>query len=140
MKRLSPTLKEFCEKQELLRLAYVDQRGQPRVVPVWFVIIGREYYAGTGSDSAKWKAIQREPRVAWVVDGGTKGKYKGVSMFGKAEEITDRKLRVKIYQAFGVKYFGSAEHPKHIEIWGQIDEPGSVYMLLNAEDGFWWEY
>ena len=140
MKRLPPTLKEFCEKQELLRLAYVDRRGQPRVVPVWFVIIGREYFVGTGSASAKWKAIKRKPRVGWVIDGGSKGKYKGVSMFGKVEEITDRKLRLKLYRAFGVKYFGSADHPKHIEIWGEVDEPGSVYMRLNAEDGFSWEY
>lgn len=140
MKRIPATLKEFCQKQELLRLAYVDQRGQPRVVPVWFVIIGSNYYVGTGSETAKWKAIQGEPRVGWVIDGGIRGKYKGVSMFGKAEEVTDRKLRGKIYRAFGEKYFGSAEHPKHIEIWGEVDDPGSVYLRLRQEDGFWWEY
>ena len=140
MKRLSPTLKEFCEKQELLRLAYVDQRGQPRVVPVWFVIIGGEYYMGTGSASAKWKAIQREPRVGWVIDGGAKPKYRGVSMYGKAEEITDKKLRAKVYRALGVKYFGSPDHPKHIGNFGEVDDPASVYFRLKAEDGFWWEY
>lgn len=39
MKKLTPALREFFEKQELLRIAYVDG-GQPRAVPVWFVIIG----------------------------------------------------------------------------------------------------
>lgn len=140
MKKLPPTLKEFCEKQEVLRLAFVEPTGQPRVVPVWFVIIAREYYVGTGAESAKWKAIKRKPRVGWVIDGGTNGKYKGVSMFGKEEEVTDKKLRARIYRAFGEKYFGSADHPKHIEIWGEVDEPGSVYMRLKAEGGFWWEY
>ena len=140
MKKLPPTLKEFCRKQELLRLAFVDRRGQPRVVPVWFVIIGNAYYVGTGSESAKWKAIQGERRVGWVIDGGVKRKYKGVSMYGKAEEITDRKLRVKIYRALGDKYFGSHEHPKHVEIWGEVDDPASVYVRLNQEDGIWWEY
>lgn len=43
MKKLPPTLEEFCQKQEMLRLAFVDQRGQPRVVPVWFAIIGSAY-------------------------------------------------------------------------------------------------
>jgi nitroimidazol reductase NimA-like FMN-containing flavoprotein (pyridoxamine 5'-phosphate oxidase superfamily) len=140
MKRLTPTLKAFCEKQELLRLAFVDQRGQPRVVPVWYVIIGRDHYIGTGSDSAKWKAIQKEPRVGWVIDGGKNGKYKGVSMFGKAEEVTDKRLRARLYRAFGKKYFGSHEHPKHKEIWGEVDDPGSIYLRLKQEDGFWWEY
>jgi nitroimidazol reductase NimA-like FMN-containing flavoprotein (pyridoxamine 5'-phosphate oxidase superfamily) len=140
MKKLPPTLIAFCEKQEMLRLAFADQRGQPRVVPVWYVIIGSVVYVGTGSESAKWKAIQREPRIGWVIDGGKKGKYKGVSMYGKAEEVTDRKLRGKLYRAFGEKYFGSASHPKHIEIWGEVDDPGSVYLRLKQIDGFWWEY
>ena len=140
MKKLPSTLKEFSEKQEMLRLAFVDQSGQPKVVPVWYVIIGTALYVGTGSESAKWRAIQRDPRVGWVIDGGKKGKYKGVSMYGKAEEVTDRKLRVKLYRAFGEKYFGSDSHPKHIEIWGDVDDPGSVYLRLRHDDGFWWEY
>ncbi|MEK6406763.1 MAG: pyridoxamine 5'-phosphate oxidase family protein [Acidobacteriota bacterium] len=139
MKRLPPKLKEFCQKQELLRLAYID-RGQPRVVPVWFVVIGRDYYAGTYANSPKWKALKRKPRVAWVIDGGKQGKYKGVSMFGAAEEVTDKKLRARIYRALGEKYFASAVHPKHIEIWGEADDPSPAYMRLKAEDGFWWEY
>ncbi len=39
MKELSSTLKQFCENAELLRLAYTDSKGYPRVVPVWFVIL-----------------------------------------------------------------------------------------------------
>ena len=139
MKRLKPSLKEFCEKQDLLRLAYVD-RGRPRVVPIWFVVIGREYYAGTYANSPKWKAIKRKPSVAWVIDGGEQGAYKGVSMHGQAEEITDRKLRAKIYRALGVKYYGSTDHPKHIEVWGEADDPSSIFFRLKAEDGFWWQY
>lgn len=139
MKRVPPKLKEFCQKQELLRLAYID-RGNPRVVPVWFVVIGRDYYIGTYGSSPKWKAIRRKPRVAWVIDGGKQGKYKGVSMFGEAEEIIDKKVRAKIYRALGEKYFGAASHPKHIEIWGEVDDPSAVYARLKAEDGSWWEY
>jgi len=140
MKRLSSTLKAFCQEQELLRLAYIDPRNRPRVVPVWFVAIGRDYFVGTGSASAKWKAIKRNSRVAWVIDGGKQHKYKGASLFGTAKGVTDRKLRARLYRAFGKKYFGSADHPKHKEIWGEVDDPSSVYMLLKPDDGFWWEY
>lgn len=140
MKRLPASLKKFCEKQELLRIAFVDLNGYPRALPVWFVVNAREYYIGTGSDSVKWKAIEKEPRVGWVIDGGTKGKYKGVSMWGDAKEVTDKKLRAKIYRAFGKKYFGSADNPKHVEIWGEVDDPGSVYMHLKLKDLYWWEY
>jgi nitroimidazol reductase NimA-like FMN-containing flavoprotein (pyridoxamine 5'-phosphate oxidase superfamily) len=140
MKRLSSTLKAFCQEQELLRLAYIDTRDRPRVVPVWFVVVGRDYFVGTGSASTKWRAIKRNSRVAWVIDGGKQGKYKGVSLFGNAKEVTDRKRRARLYRAFGKKYFGSADHPKHKEIWGEVDDPSAVYMLLKPDDGFWWEY
>jgi len=139
MKRLTSTIKEFCEKQTLLRLAYVE-RGRPRVVPVWFVVIGRDYYVGTYANSPKWKAIKRKPQVAWVIDGGEQNKYKGRSLFGQAEEVADRKRRARIYRALGEKYYGSADHPKHLEVWGEVDDPSSVYIRLKAEDGFWWEY
>jgi nitroimidazol reductase NimA-like FMN-containing flavoprotein (pyridoxamine 5'-phosphate oxidase superfamily) len=139
MKRLSSTLKRFIEKQELLRIAWTD-RGGARVVPVWFLLVDRRYYIGTGSKSAKWRAMKKRPLVGWVIDGGTKGRYKGLSMHGRAEEVTDGKLRTKLYAAFGRKYFGSADHPGHKEIWGEVDDPATVFIHLKAADGFWWEY
>jgi nitroimidazol reductase NimA-like FMN-containing flavoprotein (pyridoxamine 5'-phosphate oxidase superfamily) len=139
MKRLTASIKGFCEKQTLLRLAYLE-RGNPRVVPVWFVVIGGHYYVGTYSRSPKWKAIKRRPRVGWVIDGGEQNKYKGMSMFGTAEQVTDRRLRARIYRLLGEKYYGSAEHPKHKEVWGEVDDESAVYIRLKPEDGFWWEY
>ena len=139
MKRMTSAFREFLEKEELLRIAYADG-GQPRVLPVWFVIIGSNYYIGTGAGSAKWKAMQREPRVGWAIDAGKQGKYKGVSIYGDAEAVTDKKLRAKIHREFGKKYFGSVDHPKHVEIWGEVDDPGSVFIHLKMKDGFWWEY
>lgn len=139
MKKMTSTLRKFFEKQDLLRIAYADD-GQPRAVPIWFVVIGSDYYIGTGAGSPKWNAIQRERRVGWVIDSGKQGAYKGVSMYGDAEEVTDKKVRARIYRAFGKKYFGSADHPKHLEIWGEADDPGSVFVHLKMKDGFWWEY
>ena len=139
MKRLTSALRKFFDKQELLRLAYVDG-GQPRVVPVWFVTIRGDCYIGTGARSAKWKAMQSEPSVGWVIDAGKKGKYKGVSMYGIAEAVTDKKLRARLYREFGKKYFGRADHPKHVAIWGDVDDPGSVFIYLKTKDGFWWDY
>jgi len=140
MKELSPTLKEFCEEQELLRLAYTDGRGYPRVVPLWFIVIEGEYHIGTGATSAKMKAINREPRVGWVIDGGAKGSYKGASMYGRAEKVTDQEARSNIYRALAIKYFGSADHPKFKEIYGEPDDQETVYLRLRGEDGISWEY
>src|SRR5215813_11373912 len=109
---LSASLKEFIEKQELLRLAYLSSDGHPHVVPVWYVIIDDECYVGTGATSAKRKAVERDARVGWVIDGGEKPGYKGASFYGVAEEVTDSGLRAAVYRQLGEKYFGSASNPK----------------------------
>ena len=140
MKEMSPTLKEFCEKQELMRVAYNDSRGYPRAVPVWYVVLEGEYYFGTDRTSAKWKALERDPRAGWVIDGGPMGKYKGASLYGRAEEVTDSDLRTRIHEALGLKHFGSADHPEFIKIYGQAGDTETVYLRLRSEDGFFWEY
>jgi nitroimidazol reductase NimA-like FMN-containing flavoprotein (pyridoxamine 5'-phosphate oxidase superfamily) len=140
MKQLSDTLKEFCEKQELLRFAYIDESGYARAVPLWFVIINDDCYVGTGATSAKSKAVKRDPRVGWVIDGGERSHYKGVSDRGHVEEVTNMNLRQQVYDALSVKYFGSTGHPKFVEIYGQVDDADTVYWRLIAEDRISWEY
>jgi nitroimidazol reductase NimA-like FMN-containing flavoprotein (pyridoxamine 5'-phosphate oxidase superfamily) len=140
MQELSPTLREFCDKEELLRLAYLDSKGYPRVVPVWFVMIEGDYYVGTGATSAKWKAMQRDARIGWVIDGGTRGRYKGASMRGRAEEVRDATWRARVYDALGKKYFGAPDDPQFIEIFGNADDAETVYLRLVPEDGLTWEY
>jgi nitroimidazol reductase NimA-like FMN-containing flavoprotein (pyridoxamine 5'-phosphate oxidase superfamily) len=140
MKDMTETLKEFCEKEELLRLAFIDSSGYPRVVPVWFALLDGEYFLGTDTTSAKLKAIRKDSRVGWVIDGGPMSAYKGASFRGRAEEVTDSALRANIYDALGTKYFGSTDHRKYIELYGEADNPEIVYLRLRAEDSLTWEY
>jgi nitroimidazol reductase NimA-like FMN-containing flavoprotein (pyridoxamine 5'-phosphate oxidase superfamily) len=137
---LSPTLQAFSEQAELLRLAFLDGRSYPRVVPVWFVSIDGAYYIGIGTTSAKWKAMQREARIGWVIDGGTRGHYKGVSMRGRAEEVRDPSGRARVYEALRQKYFGAADAAEFVNIFGQVDDPESVYVRLVPNAALTWEY
>jgi len=140
MPDLSPTLRAFCAPAELLRLAYLDRQGYPRVVPVWFVMIDDHYYVGIGATSAKRKALQREARVGWVIDGGTRGHYKGASMCGRAEEVRETTGRARVYDALGQKYFGASNDPQFIEIFGAVDDAETVYLRLIPENGLTWEH
>jgi nitroimidazol reductase NimA-like FMN-containing flavoprotein (pyridoxamine 5'-phosphate oxidase superfamily) len=140
MQDLSPTLQAFCEQMELLRLAFVDRRGYPRVVPVWFIPLDGAYYIGIGATSAKWKAMQRNDRVGWVIDGGTRGHYKGVSMRGRAEEVRDAAQRARVYDGLGRKYFNAADDPEFVKIFGAVDDAETVYVRLVPDDALTWEY
>jgi nitroimidazol reductase NimA-like FMN-containing flavoprotein (pyridoxamine 5'-phosphate oxidase superfamily) len=140
MQQLSPTLEAFCQQAELLRLAFLDRQGYPRTVPVWFVLLEGAYYIGIGTTSAKWKAMQRDSRVGWVIDGGTRGHYKGASMRGRAEEVRDATWRARVYEALEQKYFGTAADAEFVNIFGQVDDPETVYVRLVPDAALTWEY
>jgi nitroimidazol reductase NimA-like FMN-containing flavoprotein (pyridoxamine 5'-phosphate oxidase superfamily) len=140
MKELSAGLRALSESGELMRLAYTDARGYPRVVPVWYVLMNGAYYLGTYPTSAKFKAMKREPRVGWVIDGGDKPKYHGVSLYGQALEVSDPEEREAVYRALGDKYFGTTDDPAFLEIFGKVDDEQTAYLRLTPEDGTAWEY
>jgi len=50
------------------KLATVRLDGRPHVVPIWFVLDGDDLVFTTGAESAKGRAIRRDPRVAMCVD------------------------------------------------------------------------
>jgi PPOX class probable F420-dependent enzyme len=53
------------------KLAYVASDGRPLVAPVWFVVDGQQLVFNTGKDTAKGRALARDPRVAICVDDET---------------------------------------------------------------------
>lgn len=50
------------------KLAWVGPDGHPHVAPVWFVLDGDDVIFNTGADTAKGRALRRDPRVSIVVD------------------------------------------------------------------------
>ncbi|MFI5780490.1 PPOX class F420-dependent oxidoreductase [Nocardia sp. NPDC051570] len=50
------------------KLAFVAADGRPVINPVWFIVEGEELVFNTGKDTAKGRAIRRDPRVAICVD------------------------------------------------------------------------
>jgi PPOX class probable F420-dependent enzyme len=50
------------------KLGYVAADGRPLVAPVWFVVEEGQLVFNTGSETAKGRALRRDPRVVLVVD------------------------------------------------------------------------
>ncbi|MCV7225314.1 PPOX class F420-dependent oxidoreductase [Mycolicibacterium komossense] len=49
-------------------LGYLASDGRPLVAPVWFVVENGELVLNTGKDTAKGRALERDPRVVLCVD------------------------------------------------------------------------
>lgn len=58
----------LSEGTRTAKLAYVASDGRPLVAPVWFIVDGQELVFNTGKDTAKGRALARDPRVAICVD------------------------------------------------------------------------
>jgi PPOX class probable F420-dependent enzyme len=50
------------------KLATVRKDGRPHVVPIWFVLDGRDVIFMTGAETLKGKALRRDPRACLCVD------------------------------------------------------------------------
>ena len=49
-------------------LGYLASDGRPLVAPIWFVVDNDELVFNTGKDTAKGRALARDPRVVLCVD------------------------------------------------------------------------
>lgn len=140
MTNISARIKDFCDKQELLRIGYQDQAGELHIVPVWFADVDGFYCLGTDTGSLKARSLLSNPIAGWVVDGGENRKYKGAAFSGRAESISSQDARARVYQALALKYFGSADDPEFVELYGKPDNPATMYFRLNPKSVSSWEY
>ncbi|MGK2868330.1 MAG: TIGR03618 family F420-dependent PPOX class oxidoreductase, partial [Mycobacterium sp.] len=50
------------------KLGYIAKDGRPLIAPVWFLVEDGKLVFNTGVDTAKGRALRRDPRVVLVVD------------------------------------------------------------------------
>jgi PPOX class probable F420-dependent enzyme len=69
MTELTPDVVEFLSTGTRTgMLGYLARDGRPLVAPVWFVVDDGQVVFNTGGDTAKGRALHRDPRVVITVD------------------------------------------------------------------------
>jgi PPOX class probable F420-dependent enzyme len=72
----------------VVHVATTRADGGPHVVPLWFVWREEGVYVSCRRDSATWRNVERDPRVALSLDRGrTWRDYAGIVLFGRAEPL-----------------------------------------------------
>ena len=87
------------------KLAYTATDGRPLVVPVWFVVEDGTLVFNTGKDTAKGRALARDPRAAICVDLEV-APYAFVQVQGEAELSEDPAELVRTATAIAARYMG----------------------------------
>ena len=88
------------------KLAYLAAGGRPLVAPVWFVVEGDSLVFNTGSQTAKGRALARDPRASLCVDV-EEPPYAFVQVQGEAELSEDPAELIRTATAIAARYMGA---------------------------------
>ncbi|HEX3961533.1 MAG TPA: PPOX class F420-dependent oxidoreductase [Trebonia sp.] len=102
-----PQVRAFLlEGTRTAKLGYRAADGRPLVAPVWFVLDRDQLVFNTGKDTAKGRALARDPRVAVCVDL-EQPPYAFVQVQGVAELSEDPVDLLQTATAIGARYMGA---------------------------------
>jgi len=87
-------------------LGYLAADGRPLVAPVWFLVEYGQLVFNTGRDTAKGRALARDPRVALGVDD-PHPPFSFVQVQGVAEISADPQELLDIATRIGGRYMGA---------------------------------
>ncbi len=87
-------------------LGYLASDGRPLVAPIWFVVDDGQLVFNTGKDTAKGRALQRDPRVVLTVDD-PHPPFSFVQVQGVAELTEDPAVLRDLATRIGGRYMGS---------------------------------
>lgn len=88
------------------KLAYLAASGRPLVAPVWFIVEGDSLVFNTAGQTAKGRALARDPRASLCVDL-EEPPYAFVQVQGEAELSEDPAELLRTATAIAARYMGA---------------------------------
>ena len=112
---------EFIKSQKILRLATVDKKGSPHIVPVWYLYKDGSFYVGTNTSTKKAKNVRKNSKVSFCVDLGVHSPIIGVMGIGNAKLILRKNDVARIAKKILLRYFKSLNNKSAQELLSQTD-------------------
>ncbi len=112
----------FLKSQKVLRLATIDQKGTPHIVPVWYLYSQKKFYIGTNTRTEKAKNLKKNKRVSFCIDVGIHSpKIYGVMGKGNAKLILEKNKVSSITKKILKRYFQTLENKSAKELLDDTD-------------------
>jgi PPOX class probable F420-dependent enzyme len=108
------------------KLAYTSADGRPLVTPIWFIVEDGALVFNTAKESAKGRALARDPRTTICVDL-QEPPYGFVQVQGNAELSEDLGELVRTATAIAARYMGE---DRAEEIGKRNGAPGELVVRL----------
>ena len=99
---------QLLARPNILRLAYLDERGDPVVHPVWYYYGRGKFFVATDRENAKARALAKNPAVYFLVDESPKGgPTRGVRGRATAKVVDRPAYGVEVTRLNVKKYLGT---------------------------------
>jgi nitroimidazol reductase NimA-like FMN-containing flavoprotein (pyridoxamine 5'-phosphate oxidase superfamily) len=107
---LKREISKLLDRPNLLRIAYLDERGDPIAHPVWYYYRRGKFLLAIDRAGRKAKVLQKNPTVYFLVDESSrkKGTY-GLRGKGTARVIDDPLYATKVTKRNVKRYLGTLE-------------------------------
>ena len=126
---------EFLKSQKILRLATIDSKKNPHIVPVWYAFKDNKFYVGTNTRTKKAKNIMKNPKVSFCVDIGEKSPdIFGVMGIGKARLILEKNLVSFIAKRILRRYFKNLDVKSAQEL---LDDTNCIIEISPKKTTIW---
>ncbi|HSB56537.1 MAG TPA: pyridoxamine 5'-phosphate oxidase family protein [Nitrosopumilaceae archaeon] len=112
---------KFLKSQKILRLATIDKKGMPHIVPVWYLYKKGIFFVGTNANTIKAKNVENNPKVSFCVDAGIRSPIFGVMGSGVAKLILNKKIVSDITKKILFRYFKNLKNSSAQELFAQTD-------------------
>lgn len=94
-------VESFLASESRCRVATIDGRGRPRVVPVEYVVFQDRLTFWADPESQKVVNLRRNPGVACVIDTGANfGELRGLELVGDASIVDDLDTSREVAELF----------------------------------------
>jgi general stress protein 26 len=104
-------VKDFIRTQKILRIATIDAKGNPHIVPVWYNYESDKFYIGTNTRTIKAKNVKQNPKVSFCIDIGINSpEIFGVMGVGKARLILENRYVKPVAKKILLRYFKSLKN------------------------------
>ena len=126
---------EFLKKQKILRLATLDKKDNPHVVPVWYLFNSKKLYIGTNAKTEKAKNVKNNSKVSFCVDVGINSPdIFGVMGQGVGKLIIEKNEVARIEKIILLRYFNTLDDKSAKEL---LEETDCIIEITPKEYSVW---
>ncbi len=119
----------------MARVSTVGPSGDPHVVPMWYLVDEDTFHFTTLRRRATPRNLQREPRIAFVVDDDHVQHYRGVLVSGHGA-LTPASDWAPLTRAIAHRYLGRADGDRYAGY--MLGQPGRiVFRVVPAAITHW---